>query len=121
MRHDDRLPNHKKMALVLDTTSEENTVYDESSFPASAETDEEIDLQLPVAPNPGDQPCDDILCAVCTEVLVDPCTLHCGHSFCQLCLASLWKSSPKKSPVHLNCPVCRLPWTNFPGINIQLR
>lgn len=64
---------------------------------------------------------DDILCAVCAEVFIEPCTLHCGHSFCQLCLAALWKSSRKKSPLSLSCPVCRQPWVNFPGVNIQLR
>ncbi len=64
---------------------------------------------------------DDILCAVCAEIFVEPCTLHCGHSFCQLCLAALWKSSRKKSPLSLSCPVCRQPWVNFPGVNIQLR
>ena len=64
---------------------------------------------------------EDVSCAVCAEIFVEPCTLHCGHSFCQLCLAALWKSSRNKSPLQLHCPVCRQPWVNFPGVNIQLR
>ena len=65
---------------------------------------------------------EDLLCTICASVLHDPMSLHCGHSFCQLCLASMWKSSGKPtSAVDLKCPVCRSPWRNFPGINIQLR
>lgn len=64
---------------------------------------------------------EDVLCAVCAEIFVEPCTLHCGHSFCQLCLAALWNSNRTKSPLQLCCPVCRQPWVNFPGVNIQLR
>ena len=26
---------------------------------------------------------DDLDCAVCADVLVDPCTLGCGHNFCE--------------------------------------
>ena len=108
---------------------DDSCVYDESSYPAKAESDEEID----VAPgSTGDSVMaassrvskllvDDTSCAVCAEVLVDPCTLHCGHSFCQLCLASIWKSNLSRSPLHQLCPICRQPWANFPGVNIQLR
>lgn len=65
---------------------------------------------------------EDLLCTICASVLHDPMSLHCGHSFCQLCLASMWKSSGKPlSAVNLKCPVCRSLWRNFPGVNIQLR
>lgn len=65
---------------------------------------------------------EDLLCTICASVLHDPMSLHCGHSFCQLCLASMWKSSGNpSSAVNLKCPVCRSPWRNFPGVNIQLR
>lgn len=111
--------------------------YDESSYPANAESESEGDdhqLQAPAAVesqgegeeldsevmDAGTLP-DDVLCIVCGEVLVEPCSLHCGHTFCQLCLAALWKSHKNKSPLYLHCPVCRQPWVNFPGVNIQLR
>ena len=139
----------KTLSASEDNSSPEKSVvklleeYDESSYPADAEEgpnkhsddQDESDLtevsraqytsrasgegleeekELPLLS-------DDILCAVCAEVFFEPCTLHCGHSFCQLCLAALWKSSRKKSLLSLSCPVCRQPWVNFPGVNIQLR
>ena len=112
--------------------------YDESNYPADAESEGDDeghssggeDLHFEPRSSSGEglvveerEPAlsDDSLCAVCAEVFIEPCTLHCGHSFCQLCLAALWKSSRKRSPHSLSCPVCRQPWVNFPGINIQLR
>ena len=64
---------------------------------------------------------DDFLCTVCAQLLIDPVTLQCGHSFCQLCLAQTWKSKGYASPLALQCPVCRQPWKSFSGVNIQLR
>ena len=65
---------------------------------------------------------DDLLCTICTCVLHDPMSLHCGHSFCQLCLACMWKNAREpESAARINCPVCRKSWRNFPGVNIQLR
>ena len=32
---------------------------------------------------------DDLDCAVCADVLVDPCTLGCGHNFCESVLNCL--------------------------------
>lgn len=112
---------------------DESAGYDESSYPAKAESDEELDIITDVSESPhtkthdnSGEACkiesgDDISCIVCAEVFVDPCTLHCGHSFCQLCLASVWKSKTWSSPSNLHCPVCRQPWGSYPGINIQLR
>lgn len=111
--------------------------YDESSYPANAESEsdgeglcgseEHLSSALPLeregilTAEDSVALCDDVLCVVCAEILVEPCSLHCGHSFCQLCLASLWKSHGKKLPLYLQCPVCRQPWVHFPGVNIQLR
>ena len=65
---------------------------------------------------------EDLLCTICTSLLHEPMSLHCGHTFCQLCLAAMWHSSHETiSAVELKCPVCRSSWRNFPGINIQLR
>nr|XP_054762929.1 bifunctional apoptosis regulator-like isoform X2 [Lytechinus pictus] len=55
-------------------------------------------------------------CACCYELMVQPTTLNCGHSFCRLCLARWWKTSQK-----MTCPECRQPWTGFPHINIIIR
>ena len=55
-------------------------------------------------------------CACCYELMVQPTTLNCGHSFCRLCLAHWWKTSQKTT-----CPQCRQPWTGFPHVNIIIR
>lgn len=65
---------------------------------------------------------EDLLCTICTSVLHNPMSLHCGHTFCQLCLAAMWQNSREPiAAISLNCPVCRSSWRNFPGVNIQLR
>ena len=55
-------------------------------------------------------------CHCCYDVLVDPTTLNCGHSFCRHCLAQWWESSHKTE-----CPECREKWEGFPRVNILLR
>ncbi|XP_077093950.1 bifunctional apoptosis regulator-like [Siphateles boraxobius] len=55
-------------------------------------------------------------CHCCYEVLVEPTTLPCGHSFCRHCLASCWASAPRT-----HCPECRAVWQGFPRVNILLR
>ncbi|XP_071489855.1 bifunctional apoptosis regulator-like [Diadema antillarum] len=56
------------------------------------------------------------LCACCYELMVQPTTLNCGHSFCRLCLAQWWRTSQKTT-----CPQCRQPWSGFPHVNIIIR
>ncbi|XP_047658980.1 bifunctional apoptosis regulator-like isoform X2 [Tachysurus fulvidraco] len=55
-------------------------------------------------------------CHCCYDVLVNPTTLTCGHSFCRHCLALWWESSHRTE-----CPECREPWHGFPKVNILLR
>jgi hypothetical protein len=58
----------------------------------------------------------EFLCSVCYELMVDPTTLNCGHSFCRSCLAS-WVLSSNSS----NCPSCRQPFKGHPKVNILIR
>ncbi|ROL08896.1 Bifunctional apoptosis regulator [Anabarilius grahami] len=58
-------------------------------------------------------------CHCCYEVLVDPTTLTCGHSFCRHCLATWWAST--RPTVRTDCPECRAIWQGFPEVNILLR
>ncbi|KFB42777.1 hypothetical protein ZHAS_00010524 [Anopheles sinensis] len=44
---------------------------------------------------------DDILCPVCTSVLVEPVFLPCKHLFCRNCLSETIEKNK------LNCPCCR--------------
>uniref|UniRef100_A0A5F5PUT7 Bifunctional apoptosis regulator n=1 Tax=Equus caballus TaxID=9796 RepID=A0A5F5PUT7_HORSE len=55
-------------------------------------------------------------CHCCYDILVNPTTLNCGHSFCRHCLALWWTSSKKTE-----CPECREKWEGFPKVNILLR
>ena len=96
--------------------------YDEDCYPAIADSEGESEhTSLLMEHQQKEDSPEDFTCSVCAQVLLDPQSLHCGHSFCQLCLASVWASKGKSSPNILQCPVCRLPWRNFPGINIVLR
>ncbi|KAK2097544.1 hypothetical protein P7K49_022995 [Saguinus oedipus] len=54
-------------------------------------------------------------CHCCYDILVNPTTLNCGHSFCRHCLALWWASSKKTE-----CPECREKWEGFPKVNILL-
>ncbi|XP_068003204.1 bifunctional apoptosis regulator isoform X1 [Melanerpes formicivorus] len=58
----------------------------------------------------------EFLCHCCYDILVNPTTLNCGHSFCRHCLALWWVSSKKNE-----CPECREKWEGFPKVNILLR
>ena len=105
----------------------DDDVYDESCYPGpGSATDSEDDIELKSVDQTSvtiddSLPPADVSCSVCSDILIDPMSLHCGHTFCQLCLAQVWRSSGKVDPGRLSCPVCRLPWRNFPGINITLR
>lgn len=59
---------------------------------------------------------EDLNCSCCFELMVEPTTLNCGHSFCRFCLAQWWSASK-----HATCPECRQPWAGFPKVNIVLR
>ncbi|XP_062871450.1 bifunctional apoptosis regulator-like isoform X2 [Trichomycterus rosablanca] len=58
----------------------------------------------------------EVTCPCCYEVLLDPTTLTCGHSFCRHCLAQWLHSSGRAV-----CPTCRRAWQGFPKVNISFR
>ncbi|XP_053499445.1 bifunctional apoptosis regulator-like [Ictalurus furcatus] len=58
----------------------------------------------------------EVTCLCCYDVLLDPTTLSCGHSFCRHCLA-MWVQSSRKTM----CPTCRRIWHGFPKVNISFR
>lgn len=59
---------------------------------------------------------DDFVCSCCFEILLEPTTLTCGHTFCRFCLANWWDMSRKAE-----CLQCRRPFNEFPNVNFTLR
>ncbi|KAM9827619.1 tripartite motif-containing protein 16-like [Neosynchiropus ocellatus] len=56
-------------------------------------------------------------CSICLELLKDPVTLLCGHSFCQVCVEDYWEGKNI-----YDCPQCRQTFTPRPRLqkNIML-
>lgn len=59
----------------------------------------------------------DLECNICLELLHEPTTLTCGHSFCRNCLADLWSADPNR----FSCPACRQAIQSVPNTNIALQ
>ncbi|XP_027026978.2 tripartite motif-containing protein 16-like [Tachysurus fulvidraco] len=55
---------------------------------------------------------DQFTCSVCLELLKDPVTLSCGHSFCKVCINGCWNQEDQKD-VYI-CPQCRDTFTPRP-------
>jgi hypothetical protein len=56
---------------------------------------------------------EEFVCSICQELLIEPRTIACGHSFCEKCLCS-WTR-------HRNvCPVCREPIIGRPIVALAL-
>ncbi|XP_060769809.1 tripartite motif-containing protein 16-like [Neoarius graeffei] len=55
---------------------------------------------------------DQFLCSVCLDLLKDPVTIHCGHSFCKVCINDCWDQDDKSGVYR--CPQCRDTFTPRP-------
>ncbi|XP_076127080.1 uncharacterized protein LOC143106606 isoform X2 [Alosa pseudoharengus] len=54
-------------------------------------------------------------CSVCTDMLKDPVSIPCGHSYCRQCITSYW-ALPNHAG-HYACPQCSQTYSNCPALN----
>ncbi|KAM6948643.1 tripartite motif-containing protein 16-like [Aplochiton taeniatus] len=58
---------------------------------------------------------DQFSCPVCLDVLKDPVTIPCGHSYCLDCIEDYWSRNNNEGVY--SCPQCRLTFKPRPGLS----
>uniref|UniRef100_A0A3B3DS74 FinTRIM family, member 67 n=1 Tax=Oryzias melastigma TaxID=30732 RepID=A0A3B3DS74_ORYME len=52
-------------------------------------------------------------CSICLDLLDNPVTIPCGHSYCMVCIKGFWEGKANESR---SCPQCREAFTSEPAL-----
>ncbi|XP_067273527.1 uncharacterized protein [Pseudorasbora parva] len=58
---------------------------------------------------------DQYSCSICLDLLKDPVTIPCGHSYCRSCINECWNTKDRKGTY--KCPQCRQDYNSKPSLN----